>query len=203
MKGVSFQRAEKQARLNMQDWRKLMKLKHKAWTVLGLAALLLAVAPAAHAQVNSNTATVNLNAVMGSSLTVAALPATVNFALVVNGVANGNSPVTITTSWVLNPGDAVRLYAYFTSAAAALTNGAGNNIPSANVRGSANGGAFTPFTGLSPFAAASSIRVFVEDPVTAATRTRTDTLNLQLDTTGLTLPAGTYTGVLVIQAQAT
>jgi hypothetical protein len=31
---------------------------------------------------------------------------------------------------------------------------------------------------------------------------RSDTLALQIDTTGLGLPAGTYTGVLTIQAQA-
>ena len=31
--------------------------------------------------------------------------------------------------------------------------------------------------------------------------TRTDSLNLQINTTGLNLPAGAYTGVLHIQAQ--
>jgi len=32
--------------------------------------------------------------------------------------------------------------------------------------------------------------------------TRTDSLNLRINTTGLNLPAGTYTGLLHIQAQA-
>jgi hypothetical protein len=97
----------------------------------------------------------------------------------------------------------VTVYAYFTTPAAALSNGAGANIASARVSGSANGAAFTPFTGNSPFAAGSSITVATWR-ILGNNRdgTRQDTLDLQIDTTGLPLPAGTYTGVLNIQAQA-
>ena len=69
-------------------------------------------ASAASAQVNSNTATVNLNAILGESLTIAATPSTVNFTLASGAAANGSAPVTITTSWVLNRTRAsVNLYA--------------------------------------------------------------------------------------------
>jgi len=56
----------------------------KAMLVSGLA-LVAAMSPASRAQaLNSNVATVNLNAVLAESLTVAAAPATVNFTLVPN-----------------------------------------------------------------------------------------------------------------------
>ena len=157
------------------------------------------------AQLNSNPAAVNLNAVLNSGLTITAAPGLVNFNLVRNGTVTGSTPVTITTSWRLPLifGNIVE-YAYFTSPAAALTDGAADNIPSASVSGSFNGGAYIAFTGASPLAAGSSITlfnqfffIFFSNP-----GTRTDTLNLQINTTGLNLPAATYTGVLHIQAQA-
>jgi hypothetical protein len=170
---------------------------------LGLLGLLMAAAPA-QAQLNSNVATVNLNAVLAESLTVAAAPGLVNFALVGSGTSNGSNQVVIDTTWALNTTRTnVSVYAYFSSAAAALTDGAGNDIPSANVNGSVNGGAFSAFTGASPFSGASAITV-ASQAVGAGTfnSTRSDTLDLQIDTTGLGLPAATYTGVLNIQAQA-
>ncbi len=67
-----------------------------------------------------------------------------------------------------------------------------------------NDRAYTAFTGASPFCCGSSITLFNQFILIFfnSTATRTDTLSLQIDTTGLTLPAGTYTGVLHIQAQA-
>lgn len=170
---------------------------------LGLLGLLL-VAPVAQAQINSNVATVNLNAVLGESITVGAAPGLVNFALVGSGVSNGSSQVAISTSWALSSARTnVSVYAYFTSAAAALTDGAGNDIPSSSVAGSVNGAAFGAFTGASPFSGASAITV-LNQAVGAGTfsSSSSDTLDLRIDTTGLGLPAGTYTGVLNIQAQA-
>ncbi len=176
----------------------------------GFAAALLAAAFAlipsnAGAQLNSNPASVSLNATLTSSITITAAPGLVNFNLVRNGAANGNTPVSITTSWVV-PLLAGRVteYAYFTAASAALTDGAGDNIPSASVSGSFNGGAFTAFTGASPFAAGSSMTLFNQFILILlnTSATRTDTLNLRIDTTGLNLPAASYTGVLHIQAQA-
>ena len=180
-----------------------MRTRSLAWVVAGFAALVLMAAPSAHAQLNSNQAQVQLNAVLGESLTVSANPGLVSFALAGNGVAPGNSAVSITTTWVLDGSRTqVDLYAYFSSTTA-LTDGGGNNIPTANVSGSVNGGGFAAFTGgAGPFGA-ESIQVF-SAAITNANRngSRNDTLSLQIDTTALGLPAGTYTGVLNIQAQA-
>lgn len=169
----------------------------------GLAGL-AGIPPVAHAQQNSTIANINLNAVLSTSLTVSAAPGTVNFALPPNGVANGSSAINITTTWTLSPSSGrVTLWAYFSSAASALSDGAGDNIPSANVSGSPDGGAFTPFTGAGPFGAASSLPV-VSFRVLGFNKsgTRSDTLALQISTAGLALPAGTYSGTLKIQAQA-
>ena len=157
------------------------------------------------AQLNSKTATVSLNAALNSSITVTAAPGLVNFNLPPSGVANGSVPVSITTSWVLPIlFGQVTEYAFFASPGSALADGAGDNIPSANVSGSFDGGAFTAFAGTSPFAAGSSMTLFNQFVLILfnTSATRTDTLNLRIDTTGLRLPAGTYTGVLHIQAQA-
>ena len=163
----------------------------------------------AHAQRNSNTGSINLNAVLSTSLTVSAAPGLVNFALVRNGVANGSSTINITTTWILGQGaNSVTIWAYFSSVASALSDGVGDNIPSSGVSGSPNGGAFTTFTGASPFAAGSSLQIFSVDVSNGnntgntVTGTHPDTLNLRIDTTGLNLPAGTYTGTLNIRAQA-
>jgi len=180
--------------------------KAGAWVARGAAAFLILFLPAstASAQISSNIAGVTLGAVLNSSLSVIAAPNAVNFALVANGVANGSTAVTVTTIWALHPsiGD-VTLYAYFTSAAAALSNGAGGTIASSGVAGSVNGGAFSAFTGTSPFAAGSSIMLMTFRLLgNNRNGTRQDTLGLQIDTTGLALPAGTYSGILNIQAQA-
>jgi hypothetical protein len=165
--------------------------------------LLLAGTPA-RAQLNSNIAGVNLAANLTTSLTVTASPGLINFALIPNGIANGSATITVNTSWTLSPSvGAVTTYAYFTSAAAALTDGAGDNIPSSSVSGSVNGGAFGTFTGASPFAAGSSITLSsIRILGNNKTGNHSDTLNMRISTVGLNLPAANYTGVLTIQAQA-
>jgi hypothetical protein len=177
-----------------------------ARAAMGAAAFLFLLwpGPPANAQIDSNVAGVPLQATLNTSLTVVASPNTVNFALVPNGVANGNTAVTVTTFWALHPSiGGVTLYAYFSAATAALSNGAGANIASSRVAGSANGGALATFTGNSPFAAGSSITLATWRILgNNRNGTRQDTLGLQIDTTGLALPAGTYSGVLNIQAQA-
>jgi len=175
-----------------------------AWLfVLGTIAL-ASVPSRASAQLSSSRASVSLNATLNSSITVTAAPGLVNFNLVRSGIANGNTAVSINTAWTLPVlfGN-VTEYAYFASPASALSDGVGDNIPSTNVSGSANGGAFAAFTGTSPFAAGSSIALFRQFVLffLNSTASRTDTLSLRIDTTGLNLPAGTYTGVLHIQAQ--
>jgi hypothetical protein len=95
------------------------------------------------------------------------------------------------------------LYAYFTNPASAMADASGHNIPAANMSGSVNGGAFGAFTGTSPFAGTSSITLFSQFVLGFnIPQTRTDTINLRINTTGLGLPSGNYAGLLVIQAQA-
>ena len=166
--------------------------------------LLLLTGTPAKAQLNSNIAGVNLAANLTTSLTVTASPGLVNFALIRSGISNGSATVNVNTSWTLSPSvGTVTTYAYFTSAAAALTDGAGDNIPSSSVSGSVNGGAFTAFTGVSPFAAASSITIStIRILGNNKSGNQTNTLNMRINTTGLNLPAANYTGVLTIRAQA-
>jgi hypothetical protein len=181
----------------------LRKFLRGTLVCLPILILLLAGIPA-HAQLNSNIAGVNLAANLTTSLTVTASPGLVNFPLVPSGITNGSATITINTSWTLSPSvGSVKTYAYFTSAAAALTDGAGDNIPSSSVSGSVNGGAFGAFTGASPFAAASSVTVStIRILGNNKSGNQSDTLNMRINTTGLNLPAANYTGVLTIQAQA-
>lgn len=176
----------------------------QARAFLIVAALLLGLAAPARAQKNSNFATVNLQANMADSLSVTASPGLVNFALVpAGGVSVGSVPVTITTSWRLHAPVTATTYAYFLSAPAALSDGTGNNIASSRVLGSVNGGAFATFTGASPYTAGSSLQIFsVRIKGFNRVGSNTDSLNLEIDTTGFRLPAGIYSGLLIIQAQA-
>ena len=181
-----------------------MALRSTTWFFLFLMLLIGASAPEVLAQANSAPAAVNLVAVRNPGVAVAAFPANVNFALLNGAVATGSTPITITTTWDVPPSVGnLTLYAFFSAPAAALSNGAGNNIASSRVLGSVNGGAFAPFTGISPFAAGSSLQIFTFRVLGLNRRgTRNDTLNLQIDLTGAVLPAGTYSGTLLIQAQA-
>jgi len=166
--------------------------------------ILLLMGTPAHAQLNSSIAGINLAANLTTSLTVTASPGTVNFALVRNGTANGSATITVNTSWTLTfLIGTVKTYAFFTSPVAALTDGAGDNIPPSSTSGSVNGGAFGAFTGATPFSGASGMQlsstfIFLFN----ITGNHSDTLNMRINTTGLNLPAANYTGVLTIQAQA-
>jgi hypothetical protein len=171
--------------------------------VVAILGIFIAPSPA-QAQLNSTSSGVTLTAILNTSLTVNASPGLVNFTLVPSGTATGSSVITVNTSWTLKPSaGTVTVYAYFSSAAAALTDGAADNIPSSNVSGSVNSGAFGAFTGASPFAAGSSITLS-SWRILGFNRTGThqDTLNLMISTVGLALPAATYSGVLNIEDQA-
>ena len=180
-----------------------MRFSVKPWIAVPALALAFAFVPGSQAQaLNSNVATVNLNAPLAESITVAAAPALVTFTLVPNGSAAGSAPVSITSTWaVKKTRTSVNLYAYFSSANA-LNDGAGDNIPTSSVTGSVNGGAAAAFTSATPFGA-NGMTVFTVAPGAGTySSTRTDTIGLTINTTGLGLPAATYTGVLNIEAQA-
>ncbi len=158
----------------------------------------------ARAQVTSLSTGVNLSANLATSLSVTASPSLVNFALLASGTSTGSAVITVNTSWTLRPNvGAVTTYAYFTTTTAALSDGGGDTIPSANVSGSINGGAFAAFTGASPFAAGSGLTLS-STKILGNNRSgnHSDSLNLMISTVGLKLPAVTYSGVLNVQAQA-
>jgi hypothetical protein len=96
--------------------------------------------------------------------------------------------------------------AYFTTAAAALTDGT-TNIPSSAFLISDNGGASTPLNSATVFNAANAGMVLRNTAITGANKsaTVTDVMTFNIDLSGGTLPqlpASTYTGTLNIQAQA-
>src|SRR5579871_1499013 len=102
----------------------------------------------ASAQLNSGAQTIALNATLAESLTLSLSANAVNFTLAAGSATNaGSATITATTAWTLKPGrTAVGVYAYFASAAAALTDGAGDNIPSSAFFISDNRGASTALT---------------------------------------------------------
>jgi hypothetical protein len=181
--------------------------------LLGSVAVLAASAAlsaTASAQVLSGTGNVSLTATLSQALTVSVTGgSSVNFALTANAAANGDVPTIIRTAWNLNPGQigAVSLYAYFDVPAQALTDGAGGNIPSSWVMGQMATGtptSYTAFTQTNPVGPAGGSLALFTTNITGINKnsSRTDNLNLRIDLTGRTLSAGTYTGVLRIQARA-
>ena len=182
--------------------------------LLGGMALLAAICPPLQAQ------TVFLDATVLESLNVTVTGgATVNFALLPKTAANaGSTTSTIRTTWVLRRGRTqVSVWAWVPNGAAALTNGAGGNIPASAVSaaaagsGSAGGALNTVASG------GGGVRAFVPPAAAAGVqigqlrirrRTRTSntttTLTWNINTMGVPqLPAATYTGTVNIQAEAT
>ncbi|WP_158790385.1 hypothetical protein [Granulicella sp. L60] len=165
----------------------------------------------AFAQLNSTAATITLNATLAESLSVSATPNTVNFALpTVPGTALGSVPVVIVTTWSLAVGRAnVILVASLSSPTAALTYAGPpvSNIPSSAVLGEDLLGlptTYTAFTQTDALGTAGAGLQIYTVPLTALNRSfvRTDSLLLEISTTGLTLAAATYTGTMTLQAQA-
>jgi hypothetical protein len=195
----------------MEKGERMKSLKNK----LGLLAMALLVAATfttlASAQaLNSGAQPIALNAQLTESLTLNLSANAVNFTLTAGSATNaGSTNITATTAWILRPGrTAVTVDAYFASAASALTDGAGNNIPSSAFKISDNGGASTALTNTVAFGGANAGFRLANVAITAANRSanRTDVMAFNIDLSGGTLPqlpAGTYTGTLNIQAQAT
>ena len=190
------------------------------WLVIAAGIMLATtIAPSANAQLNSNAPTITLNATLPESLTVSVTSgATVNFTLAASTAANpGSTTSTIHTAWVLTPGRTkVTVWAWVVNNAAALTDGAGDNIAASQVTamaagsGSAGGALNTSPSGagvpafITP-AAASGVQIG-NVAITGANRaSSTDTTLTWNITTVPTpqLPAATYTGTVNIQAQAT
>jgi hypothetical protein len=108
---------------------------------------------------------------------------------------------------VLKPGrTALGIHAYFANAAAALTDGAGNNIPSTAFEISDNGGVSTSLANTTPFGGGNAGLQLANIAITGTNKNgiRVDAMAFNINLTTLAqLPAATYTGTLNIQAQAT
>ena len=179
--------------------------------VIALAILILGMSSLLSAQaINSGAQPIALNAQLAESLTLNLSASAVNFTLAAGSATNaGSTNITATTAWVLKPGrTVVTVDAYFANAAAALTDGAGDNIPSSAFYISDNGGASAALVNTVAFGAANGGVRLASVAITGANKnsSRTDQMAFNINLTGGTLPqlpAATYTGTLNIQAQAT
>jgi hypothetical protein len=155
---------------------------------------------------NSAASPIALKAVLNQSLTISLSGNAVNFNLVAGSANNpGNTSITATTSWTLNQIiGLVTVYAFFGSSNAALMDGAGDNIPSADFQLSNNGGAFNALTNTTPFGGANAGLSLGSTLILGNNKgSRTDVMKFNINLSPLpTLPPGDYTGTLTIQAQA-
>jgi hypothetical protein len=141
----------------------------------------------------------------GDTLAVSATPSAVSFALVSGGVAPGSSSILVTTSWT-GSFASIEIYASFSSPGAALSGGSPVvQIPSSCVLGKDSTGIpvnFTAFTESNPLGGAGdSLNLYSVSNFSAGSRT--DSLSLNINLSGMPqLPAGSYSGVLLLQAQA-
>lgn len=185
---------------------------------LGLA---LCVAPrASAAQALSAGQTVAMSATKAGQLAVVPVAnAAQSIASIADGTTTvfGPAPVEILTRWDVQPGriSSIRLVGYFVSPDAALTDGLGAAITSAEVEAQMStvaGMPWTPFTGAPITAGAATIGSaggtleFWSVPISGVNKSssRTDQLALRLNLTGraTALPAGTYGGTLLLRAVA-
>jgi hypothetical protein len=144
------------------------------------------------------------------SVTVSLLPGSVTFALTTGSATNAASQtIAATTSWTVLPlRNNISLFAYFTSAAAALAHVSAANtidIPSSRVEVSINGAANVPFNQTVAFGgAAAGVQIFSQSiNAVQAVGNRTDNLLLNINLSGYVLPADTYQGTLRLRARAT
>jgi hypothetical protein len=175
--------------------------------MLALAMAAMLYTASASAQVlNSAASPIALRAVLPESLTVTLSGNAVNFNLVAGNAHNpGSTSITATTNWVLSRHlPVVDLYAFLESSSAALTDGAGDNIPSADFQISNNGGAFAALTRTAPFGGANAgLRLSSTRIQGKRNGSRTDLMKFNINLGPLpNLPASAYTGTLTIQAQA-
>jgi len=183
---------------------------------LGLVSMALAACTAMAAQGQAirvvKTQGVSPNTAV-SSLTVTASPSSASFHLVSKGVAAGSSAINITTTWggsTCRFTCTIKLYAYFSSATAALSGGGSPvvNIPSSEVLGQVPTGTpttYTAFTQSNPLGGAGASLLLFQQSffLVAGGSSRTDALSLEINLANQPqLPAGSYSGTLYIQAQS-
>lgn len=171
--------------------------------------LVSAEAPAHAAALNGNRVDVVLSGTVLETLAVVVALPTIAFGNVTPGTVNTaplGQAVGIVTTWNLNVGRVVKMYAYFDTAAAAMTGTlTGDTIPVSAFTGSFNGGASASFSSSSPFTAAATSMTLFSNTITLANAVtlRTDSLALTMDLTNNNqLKTDIYAGTMHIQAQA-
>ncbi|HVO63915.1 MAG TPA: hypothetical protein VMT53_23540 [Terriglobales bacterium] len=155
---------------------------------------------------NSSARAIALNADLSESVSVNLSASAVNFNLSAGSANNpGSTGVTATTSWKVRPGRFfLRVYAFFASSTAALTDSVGDNIPSSAFQISDNGGAFQALTNATPFGGANAgLRLGTTFLLFSGLQgKRTDAMNFNINLTSVPqLPAGNYTGTVTVQVQ--
>ena len=137
------------------------------------------------------------------SIAVSVSPSVVNMALVAGGQSAPSPTISINNLVSLTALGTFALYASFASGSA-LTDSAGNVIPASAVFGKCTTfNSYTPFTQLGPLSTRSSLLIYQTNSLATLLVNQNQTCNLMIDLTSLPqLPAGSYSGTLIVQAQA-
>ncbi len=156
----------------------------------------------------SAASAVQLSYIVGEQITISGVPPSLTF----TGSPNpATGALTVTTAWsLISTRTRVDVALWFNTPTAALTDGAGHNIPASLVFANLNGGTFSPCNGsaVAPELTASVTAggicgTNINISITTANQAgnRSDSIILQLQ--GLTpLPAATYTGQINLIAGA-
>lgn len=163
---------------------------------------------AAAAQQHSNVAAANLTMTIGESITIIPPSQTVTLNYTQGQTTTPPSTFQVTTLWQLaNTHTTLHINWFFATSSAALTAGAGANIPASQVFSNANGGAYSDCAHandpLVPSAVSgATCNVGIVIPLSAANYSaqETDTIGVELQGLSAALASGTYNGVLSIQA---
>jgi len=194
----------------------MLRRSNRCLLICSLAVLLSCAAQAQVVRVGNRGGPVALRGpaprltILGS-LSVVATPSLVTFNLVSAGTAAGSAPVVVVTTWsgisLFSTG--IGVYAYFSNASSALSGGTPvAYIPSSCVLGKDSAGiptGFTAFTQSSPVGGAgNSLELYTGGGgLLGLGGNHTDTLNLEINLSSIPqLPAATYTGTLMVQAEA-
>ena len=139
------------------------------------------------------------------NLSLTASPSTINMSLTPHGLSAPSPTLTITNQVGLTALGTFSLWGYFSSTNA-LASTAGDVIPSSAVLMKCPSGtptSYTPFTQSSPWSGGSSVLIFQTNSLVTLALLATQTCTLEIDLSSFPqLPAGTYSGTLIIQAQA-
>lgn len=184
------------------------KSTKKMFAVTLAALLILVSVPSDADAIVSSTAAIQLSYVVGESVAVSGVPPSLTFS---GAPTPATGTLTSTITWVLlSTRVRVDSNLFFASPTAAMTDGAGHNIPSSQVYENLDGGTFGACNS-SPFADTSSVAVtgatcpngvIINITGSNLSGSQNDSYVLQLQGLSGSLPAGTYTGQINLVAGA-